>query len=652
MTSIRTKKIIQILVTAVFIMIGPLISIPGENIGHYLSSGVSSAYAFTAEEYVNLGKQALEVHNIVTANTNFKSALLEDNTNHEANFYYAVTRILALVDSPEFNNLLDAFGVDAAGRDFYYWTADLPHDLEGKIDLPANSPTTYEIIAFIENTMMPEIEGALANLDQLEDTDSEYFEPITIVTALMTNSDTDVEADYGDVAMYRSSLQFFKALILIITTYDLNADIDNIAGKAKNDILNIKADIIDAYPNLLNLNSPDMSGAKLALIESINAYITASKFIRNETDSQADDLISIYPEDLEGEGHFKNGLLQAKDSLEENPKVPFTVEISQFVNLADIFDNPFNLRDLLYTKGLQTLLKDHLENQIDWALTNLEGPDETFNQVFDTTNYPVDEEVEVDFGDIAIGRSMLYTYRSAIKTFCAYDLNTDVYDITTKLDNETFDLKADLLNNLLYPDFLYLQPGHQLGSAKTDLNAAINSYKAGSNFIKNIETDSQLNDLITIDPEYIADEQEFLTFANAVQDSLSGPAYVGTDPLLLVDLTQFYDDPIHLKEFLPDLDANDEMIPNTFPDPTFNGILPDFNQEDWYHALELNPEKIEKADIDNDGKIDIIDIMKVAASWNKAIGDQGYDLLLDLDNDGDIDIVDIMSVATFWGWGI
>ena len=56
------------------------------------------------------------------------------------------------------------------------------------------------------------------------------------------------------------------------------------------------------------------------------------------------------------------------------------------------------------------------------------------------------------------------------------------------------------------------------------------------------------------------------------------------------------------------------------------------------------------ADIDNDGKIDIIDIMKVAASWNKAIGDQGYDLLLDLDNDGDIDIVDIMSVATFWGW--
>jgi hypothetical protein len=32
------------------------------------------------------------------------------------------------------------------------------------------------------------------------------------------------------------------------------------------------------------------------------------------------------------------------------------------------------------------------------------------------------------------------------------------------------------------------------------------------------------------------------------------------------------------------------------------------------------------------------------------MGDQNYDALYDFDNDGDIDIVDIMIVAVQWGW--
>jgi len=53
-------------------------------------------------------------------------------------------------------------------------------------------------------------------------------------------------------------------------------------------------------------------------------------------------------------------------------------------------------------------------------------------------------------------------------------------------------------------------------------------------------------------------------------------------------------------------------------------------------------------DLDDDGDVDIVDIMMVASHWNTSVGDPGYDPTRDLDSDGDIDIVDIMMVAVHW----
>jgi hypothetical protein len=41
--------------------------------------------------------------------------------------------------------------------------------------------------------------------------------------------------------------------------------------------------------------------------------------------------------------------------------------------------------------------------------------------------------------------------------------------------------------------------------------------------------------------------------------------------------------------------------------------------------------------------------MLVAARWGTHDGDANYDSNYDLDNDGDIDIVDIMEVVAHWG---
>ncbi|MDZ7386335.1 MAG: BACON domain-containing carbohydrate-binding protein [candidate division KSB1 bacterium] len=58
------------------------------------------------------------------------------------------------------------------------------------------------------------------------------------------------------------------------------------------------------------------------------------------------------------------------------------------------------------------------------------------------------------------------------------------------------------------------------------------------------------------------------------------------------------------------------------------------------------------ADVNNDDRIDIIDIQLVCAHWNTRVGDPNYDPRYDVDNegqgDGDIDIIDIQLVAAWW----
>jgi len=54
-------------------------------------------------------------------------------------------------------------------------------------------------------------------------------------------------------------------------------------------------------------------------------------------------------------------------------------------------------------------------------------------------------------------------------------------------------------------------------------------------------------------------------------------------------------------------------------------------------------------DLDDNGIIDIVDIMMVAARWNTFTGDPNYNELCDLNDSGSIDIVDIMTVAAHWG---
>ena len=54
-------------------------------------------------------------------------------------------------------------------------------------------------------------------------------------------------------------------------------------------------------------------------------------------------------------------------------------------------------------------------------------------------------------------------------------------------------------------------------------------------------------------------------------------------------------------------------------------------------------------DLDDNGVVNISDVMLVANRWRCRCGDECYDPYYDMDDDCDIDVVDIMLVVVHWG---
>lgn len=259
---------------------------------------------------------------LLAANDEFKTVLLGDPNHEEANFFYAITRLAALLDPDlpstpgvpieSVDELLESFGVSGSGRDIFNWTADFSKDLHGDIILPANVPYGGAVQEFWQAVFIPEIDNALANLSVI----SSSF-TLTLLTS-ETGDDYDIEVDCGDVLIYKSFLYAAKSAMLILSAYDLNVDPKDIIAKVNQDIFKINTDLLERYSELFELltgGGITMSDAKTAALDAIDSYLSASSFIRGEQDDQTDDLISFYPEDLDAEAEFRNNLAEVKTSL-------------------------------------------------------------------------------------------------------------------------------------------------------------------------------------------------------------------------------------------------------------------------------------------------------------------------------------------------
>lgn len=108
--------------------------------------------------------------------------------------------------------------------------------------------------------------------------------------------------------------------------------------------------------------------------------------------------------------------------------------------------------------------------------------------------------------------------------------------------------------------------------------------------------------------------------------------------------------------------------PNTAIDAKINALIQNLNDSDQYYvgmrfleanaaisaALALMPNLEESvaaylSDLNNDGLVDIFDIVPVALSFGTKIGDPNWNLACDMNKDGEIDIFDLAQVAIGFG---
>ncbi|MFH1441816.1 MAG: dockerin type I repeat-containing protein [Candidatus Omnitrophota bacterium] len=559
------------------------------------------------KELKEKAKDSLGKGDLINANKLFKQALESYPEDQEANFFYAITRVLVIVQSNEdgpdadkmdsFKELLDRLGVNKDGRYLFNWSASMPLDKNGKPILPENASTLEEIQEYLKDYVLTEINQAQANLDKVKEdfnTDFSYG---------VFGQNGKVEIDYGDVCLAKACLELVESVLLVSSVYDLNMD-NSLLLKGNLEIEFIK-DKINAYPNLLTIKDKySLLGAKEALVESIKNYFKASDFIRSEVDEQNDDLISFVhfiseeknKKFLDQEIKFRMLLREIKNSLTAEIKYPFSAKPHQLVNLSLLFDEPFNPRDLLTTSGFQGFLKSSLIlGQIDNALGSLDSVGESFTYKLTSEDDLLDYERDIDFADVASLRSGLKMTKAVIQILSSYDINIDLLDVCVKGANKSLNIQENISN--YYSNFGNLIDSVSLNNSKLAFEASINDSLAAIEFmrngseteqrgkqisrilnsngtinglIKNGKADLMLNQLKS--SLYSSTEISGVTFKRLRFDSFK------------LDLSRFFDSQPSLRNLLPAFSFYPESGRNTiildsFPDMTFNGILPEVTQE-------------------------------------------------------------------------
>jgi hypothetical protein len=247
----------------------------------------------------------------------------------EAHALRSISRILRAVQAGEagpdpgavdsIGELLDAFGFGAAGRDLLGWSSSPPRDAQGRLDLPADSPTGGDAANVLDLSLLSAISGALDDLAALEPGFSMVVSAGEVQQFAIAYGDagaplgSDLEIGYADARLYEAALGAAAATILVSLAYDFDFDLDQLLDP---DVAHDLQQILDADPSLLTLQ-PDaealLETARQEALGAIEAYMDASERIRARTFGEG--LFHLQPEDVARESSLRAELLAISASL-------------------------------------------------------------------------------------------------------------------------------------------------------------------------------------------------------------------------------------------------------------------------------------------------------------------------------------------------
>jgi len=262
----------------------------------------------SADSLVIQGRAFLEQKDLANANAKFAAALVSDPNHANANFFYAVTRLLSQANTAAGTTFLNRLGFGANGRDIYAWTASIAKDGNGKAIVPVGV-NANEFTAQLHSQILPEIIGAEANLAKL---DSGF--QVNLTAAETTTS--AVTVDYADVLFLRAMLHGFEYWIYTVNSW--NAEAQLTALKSLSDAGNLNAErVLKDYPQLFTFaTTGDLLNAQTAFDAFASRYAEASMALRERTDAEG--FLFVYDSEMASqEEDFANVVKDLKLSLSE-----------------------------------------------------------------------------------------------------------------------------------------------------------------------------------------------------------------------------------------------------------------------------------------------------------------------------------------------
>lgn len=285
---------------------------------------------------------------------------------------------------------------------------------------------------------------------------------------------------------------------------------------------------------------------------------------------------------------------------------------------ADFQRNLFNQIVLPTNSPTEAVVLGVLTNtvlpQITGALTNLTHVPHNYTNVIGAElNFSAPHEVTYNI-DVVLYQSALQTAQAGILTLNSYNLDANISALVSNLEAGTFNLNTFLAAS---PQFLTptSAAASLLPSAATALNAAIDAFEDGSEAVygdrgKPLGSPGLIEHLLEI------------------QDALYGPEPFSLKKgsgTMLLDLTPFfYSGPVNFRSLLPQLridplSLRPRIVADSFPDPTFDGILPEATQQWWIDSLRapfimLPADPNWQTDVFGSGLDDWVDAMALAGT--------------------------------------
>ena len=336
--------------------------------------------AATAQQYISDGEDALyseTIYGILQAHTIFQEAIGYYPNDPVINAYIALTRMLNLAlksGSGGLQELLSKYGIVRTGSDLDTLDYHLPTDVNGKYNVPVTAPKTESGRAFMSDALLSAIDASIANLNKTITIWNDAGKHI--VAKEKRGTDMDIEVDYGDIYLFRASLKGLKSLVLIITAYDQNVDIREIAALDNLEAFSEK-NFLDRYMYFLNLiptsATPTGNGisqlalARTTMMSGIDDYIDASQKIRNDSDhtAGAEELVEIDECDYILEEWFRDSLTSIKNTLSSpsNPAAQIPDQEEEWI-FTDTTTTPY--------KSIRVILK---HNKSQGEFEGIDGGD-------------------------------------------------------------------------------------------------------------------------------------------------------------------------------------------------------------------------------------------------------------------------------------